>query len=376
MFFEDPDAWQSYDCSHTSQLLSVGYWGGTTDYMQQSIFFAPAVNDNQYHGIVLQYLTQGPFNDSNSWAAIDASYVGGVYKAGYLGAAADSQGYIYFAPYFDNNEFHGHVLRFDSRFGTVANVSGWSMFDVAALTPPVGFTGMLFDGLRYLYLTSNNISSPVLRYDTNSSFNESTSWQMFNPPGMPMQRRSEPQPMGFSGAAILQSRWIYFAPGWNQSAVLRYDSNASFYDSSSWMWDDMMNIAGPNISIRNFWGTCSSQNWTYFIPSANALTVRTRPVEPTTPTPPMTNTPSPGVTPSPVTMPPLTTAPPPITMSPATPSPQPTSTPTSSITTAPASQPEPGTTQLPGTTEGPTTEGPGTTEGPTTEGPGTTGTNN
>lgn len=67
-----------------------------------------------WHGLVLRYDAQGGFTSPASWEAIDAGNTSGLSTQGYEGAVSDGR-YLYFAPYFNGNNFSGNVLRFDAR---------------------------------------------------------------------------------------------------------------------------------------------------------------------------------------------------------------------------------------------------------------------
>jgi antitoxin component YwqK of YwqJK toxin-antitoxin module len=59
---------------------------------------------------ILIYDLEKPFNDSGSWAERDIYYVDRSFNYGFLGAYSD-ENYIYFAPSFKWDTYHGHILR-------------------------------------------------------------------------------------------------------------------------------------------------------------------------------------------------------------------------------------------------------------------------
>ena len=93
-----------------------------------------------------------PLSERNAWTTFDAGDNSvGIDPDGYIGGVFDGR-YIYLVPWINGIEPHGEVLRFDTQ-ETFTNISSWSAFDpgangVSAHTE--GYWGGVFDG-RYIY---------------------------------------------------------------------------------------------------------------------------------------------------------------------------------------------------------------------------------
>ncbi|MEM9041320.1 MAG: FG-GAP-like repeat-containing protein, partial [Actinomycetota bacterium] len=190
------------------------------------IYFVPDANG--LHGEVLRYDPRGSFTNTSSWRSFDPGANGvGSDADGYRGAAFDGR-YLYFAPDFNGSQFHGEVLRFDTRqpFDSTAS---WSAFDPSSNgvgTNARGYDGVAFDG-RYLYFAplrnSSGFHGEVLRFDTTGAFSVSGSWSTFDPGTAAIGTA----PDGYEDP-IFDGRYVYFAPGGTgadaHGEVLRYDT--------------------------------------------------------------------------------------------------------------------------------------------------------
>ena len=88
-----------------------GYAGAEFD--GKYVYFVPA-GTSAPHGEVLRYDTTSEFTSVNSWSTFDAASNGvGNNARGYNGAVFDGK-YVYFAPFINNQEAHGEVLRYDT----------------------------------------------------------------------------------------------------------------------------------------------------------------------------------------------------------------------------------------------------------------------
>jgi len=114
-FFHDSQSWDTFDFGdYGIGNLPEGYRGLTFD--GKYAYFAPYYNGQGRHGEVLRYDTTSSFNTPSSWSTFDPSKNGvGENPIGYQGATFDGR-YVYFAPYSDNNNPHGEVLRYDTKF--------------------------------------------------------------------------------------------------------------------------------------------------------------------------------------------------------------------------------------------------------------------
>ena len=122
-------------------------------------------------------------------------------------------------------------MRYDTQ-GTFNSAASWQAYNAGANgvgNDLVGFYGGAFDG-RYIYFVSNRNSAggyqgESMRYDTQSAFNSSASWQAFDPGANGVGT----DPDGFHGAAF-DGRYLYFVPFYDGSAyfgeILRFDSKS------------------------------------------------------------------------------------------------------------------------------------------------------
>jgi hypothetical protein len=190
------------------------------------VYFAPVVKGVQPNGngCVLRYDTHGDFTISSSWEAYDAANTGGLVATIFKGAAFDGR-YVFFSPYPNNSNCI--VLRYDTQTAFTNN-SGWSAFNATNINGfgTEGYDGIVFDG-RYAYFvpyhnTASIFHGQLLRYDTQSVFNSTASWQAFD-----AGNTSGLQTRGYVGA-VSDGRYIYFAPYNTGSGfsgnVLRFDA--------------------------------------------------------------------------------------------------------------------------------------------------------
>jgi hypothetical protein len=119
--FTNAASWSAYP------LFTDGYDGAIFD--GRYVYFVPyqTSTNSAFHGRVVSYDTQAAFTNSASWRVIDAGVTSGLQTQGYVGAVSDGR-YLYFAPYRNNTNYHGNVLRFDARLprGIPATVFGGS----------------------------------------------------------------------------------------------------------------------------------------------------------------------------------------------------------------------------------------------------------
>lgn len=162
--FDDPSSWQAIEISGIFSDVpgTKGYNGGVFD--GRYLYYAPYNNGkipiDVYHGKMVRFDTQGDFLVSSSWEATDVSQAfsdrGMPNTKGYQGAAFDGQ-YVYYAPWYDGAEFHGKVLRFDTK-KEFRDPSAWEVSDIldgiSSAGPLRGFDGAVFDGQTYVYFNS------------------------------------------------------------------------------------------------------------------------------------------------------------------------------------------------------------------------------
>lgn len=189
--FSAPSSWQKYDygddpdgCSQQADPPCVdpdGYHGAW--FHEGYVYFAPQRKEHgasgESHGEVLRYDTLGDFTSAGAWRTFDATAAAPPGARGGYGGIVGDGNYIYFAPYHEDNGWHGEVLRYDLSEGFTES-SSWSVYEYATdpegcdadpdCTNPIGLQGVVSDG-RYLYFspTNRDVSDhhgEVLRYDT------------------------------------------------------------------------------------------------------------------------------------------------------------------------------------------------------------------
>jgi len=231
-----------------------GYRGATFD--GESVYFAPYYNNYGRHGLMIQYNTTQPFDDSNSWdvynvgrmcADDDCAYAAFI---GFQGALYHN-GFVYYVPYFideiprdgKDRQPGSFVLRYDTSLD-FRDFSAWK---------GVGYWGAYEDGIvvgDYLYFSphldkKNERHTIPLRYDTTKPFNEITSWV-----GVKLGLNAS-----YIGAAY-DGKKIYYAP-WEDddqegSSIMVYDTEQPFFAKSAW---DFISIPNQGYSDAGFNGT-------------------------------------------------------------------------------------------------------------------------
>ena len=260
-------SWQAYNADGTDGYSCVGYQYAVFD--GKYIYFVPhygsANYGSAYHGIVLRYDTTLGFKDKTAWSAFDATSTGGKSCKGFNGAVFDGR-YVYFAPYHNSSpNYSGIVLRYDTQTD-FANKSSWLAFDASDTNSKVckGYTGAVFDG-RYIYYApyyNGGYHGIVLRYDTQAQggFIDAGSWNAYDA-GLTGGMITK----GFYGA-VFDGRYVYFVPYLNGN-VLRYDTQSSFLSSSSWNAVDASSSSG--LLCKGYIGAVSDGRYVYFAPCYN-----------------------------------------------------------------------------------------------------------
>jgi len=267
MCFDVPSSWTTFDPGANGVDSNLdGYNGGAFD--GRYIYFAPYDNNVEYHGKVLRYDTNESFLAASSWAAYDPGANGvGNDPDGYMGAAFDGR-YVYFAPYYNGSKHHGEVLRYDTT-GDFNNVSSWAAYDPGdngVGSDPDGYMDLIIKD-RYIYFVpyydGSYYHNEVLRYDTAGNFSQASSWATYEP-------NVGTNPIGYSSAAS-DGRYIYFTPFYNVSyhgEVLRYDTVGDFDNVSSWdAYDPGANGVGDDPD--GYHGAVFDGKYLYFAPYDN-----------------------------------------------------------------------------------------------------------
>ena len=244
------NTFDAYDAGSTSELDTTGFLGAVFD--GRYIYFSPQHDTKRRHGKALRYDTHGDFYDPKSWMGYNAEKTSGLNTKGFYGAVFDGI-YVYFVPRRDEKTYHTRILRYDTRSSFAAN-SSWQAYDAGL---GISYQSAGFDG-RYIYFApgthnEKGRSGLVLRYDTQASFDEKSSWVTFdagNTGGL--------ETKDFDGVAF-DGRYIYFVP-LSYSAVLRYDTTKKFKDKTSWSAFD----AKP-LNMKRCVGSVFDGRYIYFV---------------------------------------------------------------------------------------------------------------
>jgi len=220
--FSSAESWSSFNLtqkSGTADLTVPGYRGAAFD--GRYVYFAPNAVGDTASGNATRYDTQAPFNDKASWTDFDLTTVN-AHAVAFNGAVLAGK-YLYFLPSSQDS--------FATRYDTTAQFddkASWSTFDVKTLDPAAYlFKGGVFDG-RYLYLSSYQAHKGfIARYDTQASFEDASSWAIYNPIGAGFNDSIS------SGGAAYDGRYVYFVPAGSGSLV-RYDPKLPFDSAEAW----------------------------------------------------------------------------------------------------------------------------------------------
>jgi len=208
-------------------LLS-GYRGATFD--GQFVYFAPYQSNHGRHGFAVNYNTELPFNDINSWNVFDTSKIS-PRAIGFQGVVYDKN-YVYFIPYFTNEVNVGTVMiryNIDLPFN---DVNSWDFYD--------GGFGAYEDGMavdNYIYYSphfdkAGNFNTIPLRYDTTKDFSDPTAWQEIK--------------LGVNHSYIgnaFDGRFMYYSPQQTNeefvTPIMIYDTTKDFMKKDSWQFLDI-----------------------------------------------------------------------------------------------------------------------------------------
>jgi len=262
--FKSPDSWSAYDAAGTDGLITVGYAGGAFD--GRYVYYAPFTHATARHAQVLRYDSKGDFTESGSWSAYDASSSDGLKAAGFVEAVFDGR-YVYFSPFGYDPIAHGRVLRYDTE-AEFKEAESWSLYD-AGFTGGLsmkGFYGLILEG-DYIYFVPFNdgieFHGRVLRYNTKGDFKEEASWAAYD-----ASSTGGLDTRGYKMAAS-DGHYIYFVPFRTSTAechgrVLRYDIEGPFEDAASWDAYDAGETDGLN--TKAYVGAAFDGTYIYFCP--------------------------------------------------------------------------------------------------------------
>ena len=267
--FVDPGSWSTFDTlavSANAQGFTGAIYDGTEFFYLTPFVLASGNPD----GVVARYDTKAAFGTSSSWSAFDTS-AANTNSQGFSGEAFDGR-YLYLVPSVkgENSGPNGFVARYDTH-ATFGSTSAWSFFDSAVLgtgSSLAGFLGAVFDGRYVDFIPS--YASVAVRYDTQADFADTASWLTFDTQQVAMQ------PPGFGGGAF-DGRYVYYAPGIYASpsgdtflsVTVRFDTKGSFTDPASWSSFD---VSALGMDARGFAGGGFDGRYVYLVPFAVGAT--------------------------------------------------------------------------------------------------------
>jgi len=254
--FGAPSRWTFFDIADVTPP-APGFLGAS--YVDQHVYFAPALNDKTPSGLIVRESTAAPFTELPSWESFDLTTIDPSFTH-FNGTVADAHAVYLFsgsAPI---------IVRHDS---SSPFASSWTSFDVSKVDPQAaqfsgalalsssvifygswfarydatmafddptawrtvdfvgGCAGSAFDG-RYTYF---GCTSWIERYDTTLAFNSPIPWSTYNLPAA----------AGVNGAfsSVFDGRYVYFAQ-YKGTTIVRFDTTAkSFTTDAGWSFVDL-----------------------------------------------------------------------------------------------------------------------------------------
>jgi len=233
--------------------------------------YSPSPQIETLQSVVSQW---APRSGMDSWEAFDASATDGLRCAAYFGAVFDGR-YVYFSPqHYEDRAAHGIVLRYDTQAPFKEGTS-YAAFDAGHIDGlnTKGYYGAAFDG-RYIYFVPRQdeagYHSRVLRYDTQADFYQPASWAAYDAGEVHSQQ-----------GAIFDGRYLYFCPGYSgdplredtfSARVIRFDTRGDFKNGDSWQTFDASRV--PGLAAGNFDGGAFDGRYAYFVPLSNGVILR------------------------------------------------------------------------------------------------------
>ncbi|WP_281560627.1 hypothetical protein [Thalassomonas sp. RHCl1] len=259
--FDEQDSWRVFD-STAIHPNSRGFVSGCFD--GRYIYLSPYQLDHStHHGQVTRYDTQGGFSDPGSWQVFDTAQVHADSR-GFHSAVSDGK-YVYFIPYLrDGGEHSSMLLCYDLSQG-FEHPGAWQAFDMAALGEQCrGYIGAVYHkGMLYFapYRNNEQRHGNVLRFNTDMKVQDLAAWTVFD------CARVEPGSRGFFGALCDQD-YLYLLPhcralGQYHGQLARYRLSGAFDDPDSWSVCDLA-LADP--ACRGFIGGVIHQQHLYLAP--------------------------------------------------------------------------------------------------------------
>jgi hypothetical protein len=219
--FSNTKAWQVFDTAKIHKD-SRGFHSAVSD--EKYVYFIPYLRDGGEHSsILICYDRSLPFEHPGAWQHFDMTALGEKCQ-GYIGAVYHD-GMLYFAPYRNNEQRHGNVLRFNTKL-KLHDLTAWTVFDCAQIDAGSrGFFGAICDE-QHLYLLPHcrgpeNYHGLLARYKLTAPFDSVDSWSVCD------LEQADPTCRGFIGGVIHQ-RQLYLSPfeidaGCHSGLVARLD---------------------------------------------------------------------------------------------------------------------------------------------------------
>jgi hypothetical protein len=269
--FEAPAAWSTFNVAPVAASDVASFQGAVFD--GRYVYFIPDTDERDaLGGKVLRYDSQSPFDAAASWSMFDTVRVNPKAQT-FSGGAFDGR-YLYMAPAATKEGARGFAARYDTQ-ASFEQTSSWSAFDTTVLDPwAYEFGGAMFDG-RYVYFAART-GGKTPRYDTHGAFEDPLSWSLFD-----AQRFVREQPQHFGGV-VFDGRFAYFLSSATFGA--RYDTTADFAEPQS--WSGFAKTATPFSGDTPTTGGLFDGRYLYFIPANLTVNLVRFDVRPTPSLPP------------------------------------------------------------------------------------------
>jgi hypothetical protein len=243
-----PSFWSLFDTATVITGTPQIFAGGTFD--GRYVFFSPYTS-----GSTVRLDTQASFTDKGSWSSYDVSGVLSGSSTGFFGAAFDGR-YAYFTPYSAGTQstVDGVVVRYDSQ-GSFGDSTSWSPYNArSANMNAEGFAGEVFDGQQYLYLVpdSENLAA---RLDV-TAYGQNSALTFFDTTLFGAQKQ------GYLGA-VYDGHHVTYVPNLS-TVVAQYDTTGAFNDVASWTTFDVGSITTNG---AEFVGAVFDGRYVYLVPN-------------------------------------------------------------------------------------------------------------
>jgi hypothetical protein len=206
-----------------------GFYGTITQ--GSYIYFVPLRDSNQFHGRVLRYNTKFAFDKKESWTLIDLKKF--FPKAsGFLGAVK-TKNHLYFIPFKrDKNNYSGTLVRysFESDF---KSKNSWESLDLTTFDDRfTGYrSGLVYKGFLFLNPYKNDSEhGQALKLDLSKDWKQRSSWELFD------IEQIEKFAHGFSSVIDFQNN-LYFLRSHNDNGLRKayiYRPDEKFTQRTAW----------------------------------------------------------------------------------------------------------------------------------------------